>query len=125
MQKILVIDDEPGIREILKRYLTKSGYDVAAVSSGKDGIDILGSGEKIDFLIIDMKMPEMKGIDVLRRISEHYSHLPFVLLSGSLELEEYIAPIKSLGFKKFEVGSKPIILQELLALIQKLLPKDA
>ncbi|HAJ56796.1 MAG TPA: hypothetical protein DCL35_03375 [Candidatus Omnitrophica bacterium] len=124
MQKILIIDDEPGIREILKRYLTKSGYEVEAVSSGKDGIAILDSGGKIDFLIVDMKMPEMKGIEVLKRISQNYSHLPFVLLSGSLELEEYIPVVQGFGFKKFEIGSKPIILQELLGLIQKLLPKE-
>lgn len=124
MQKILIIDDEPGIREILKRYLTKEGYDAVAVSSGKEGMAVLESGENIDFLIIDMKMPEMKGIEVLRRISAKYAHMPFLLLSGSLELEDYIPVIRSFGFTKFEIGSKPIILQELLGIIRSLLPRQ-
>ncbi|MBI5872852.1 MAG: response regulator [Candidatus Omnitrophica bacterium] len=119
MQKILVVDDEPGIREILYRFLTKSGYEVLKASCGAEALKIIDSGEKIDFMVIDMKMPEMKGIDVLREFSKRGKILPFIILSGSLELEEYVEVIKGLGFDNFEIGSKPIDLFELLKIVQK------
>ena len=61
--KILVVDDEPSIRKYLQTLLEVDGFDVEAVSSGKEGIEKINAGERPDFIILDVLMPELSGID--------------------------------------------------------------
>src|SRR5438105_8410947 len=68
-EKILVVDDEPSIRKYLQTLLEVDGFDVEAVNSGREALNRVKKGERPDFIILDVLMPEMNGIDTLDRKS--------------------------------------------------------
>ena len=59
-EKILVVDDEPSIRKYLQTLLEVDGFEVEAVPSGKEALQKIGAGERPDFIILDVLMPEMR-----------------------------------------------------------------
>jgi two-component system, NtrC family, response regulator PilR len=63
--RVLVVDDERSMRELLTIVLTRDGHDVLAAEDGRAGLEILRR-ERIDILITDIRMPDMNGVDVLR-----------------------------------------------------------
>ena len=82
MAKILVIDDEPGIRRTLCRLLEAGGYEAAAFENGRGAIRYLEHGAA-DLLITDIFMPEAEGIETIREIRRLCPALPIVAMSGS------------------------------------------
>jgi CheY-like chemotaxis protein len=64
--KILVVDDEPSIRKYLQTLLEVDGYDVETVSTGKEAIERVSKCARPDFVILDVLMPEMNGLDTLK-----------------------------------------------------------
>lgn len=79
--KILVIDDEAGIGDILQKILVKEGYDVTATTNGKDGIKTIKKGG-ISLVILDIKMAEMDGIEVLEKIHEIDKNIVVIMLTA-------------------------------------------
>ena len=69
-EKILVVDDEPSIRKYLQTLLEVDGFDVETVSNGKDALERIGAGERPDFVILDVLMPEMDGLETLRQLMQ-------------------------------------------------------
>jgi two-component system nitrogen regulation response regulator NtrX len=67
MAKILVIDDEPGIRDIICRVLEAAGHEVVAYENGQGAIDHINTAPA-DLLITDIFMPEVEGLETIRRI---------------------------------------------------------
>ena len=67
-EKILVIDDEPSIRKYLHTLLDVDGFDVTTVPSGSDALEFIATGAKPDFVILDVLMPEMDGLEATRQI---------------------------------------------------------
>ena len=67
-ERILVVDDEPSIRKYLQTLLEVDGFDVEAVGSGKEALDRVNNGERPDFIILDVLMPEMGGLDTLQEL---------------------------------------------------------
>ena len=65
--KILVVDDEDGMRRLLSRVLTREGYETSAVGSGAEALRLVGS-ERFDLVVTDIKMPEMDGYEVSQAI---------------------------------------------------------
>src|SRR2546425_7259231 len=78
-ERILVVDDEPSIRKYLQTLLEVDGYTVETVSSGKEALERVGAGDRPDFVILDVLMPELNGLESLRqmmqRSEEHTSEL--------------------------------------------------
>ena len=66
-KRILLIDDEAPVRDFMKKILIRSGYLVFTASDGKEAIDMLET-LYVDLIILDMHMPQMNGLDVLRHI---------------------------------------------------------
>ncbi|MDD8048939.1 MAG: response regulator transcription factor [Thomasclavelia sp.] len=81
--KVLIVDDEVDIRELLKFYLEKEGYDVLEAGNGNDALDIVESSY-IDLAIIDVMMPEMDGFELVENIKE-YRDLPCIMLTAKGE----------------------------------------
>ena len=81
--RILVVDDEKEIRDLLEIYLLNEGYEVIKASCGKDAIETLGK-EEIQLMILDIMMPEMDGMEVCRRIREKLN-IPILMLSAKSE----------------------------------------
>lgn len=81
MKKALVIDDTKGIRSLLTECLELYGFEVLPVSSGQEALDILEK-ESIDLAFIDIRMPEISGTEVLRRIREQGLVMPVVIMTA-------------------------------------------
>src|SRR5438046_142327 len=82
-EKILVVDDEPSIRKYLQTLLEVDGFEVEAVSSGKEALARVNKGERPDFIILDVLMPEMNGIETLKELMELDRSLNVIMLSCS------------------------------------------
>ncbi|MCK4846078.1 MAG: response regulator [Deltaproteobacteria bacterium] len=79
--RILVVDDEEGIRLLYKEELEEEGYEVALASSGEAALERLDESN-IDLVLLDIKMPGIDGVEVLRRIKERWKTLPVVLCTA-------------------------------------------
>jgi len=119
MSKILVVDDEPEIVAVLNTFLRRSGFKVTTASGGERALKILRSGTKIDLMIIDMKMPGIKGIDVLRQMKKMRRKVPIIILTGSIDLERYANDFRELGYTADDALLKPADLTVLLDMVKK------
>src|SRR5574341_2653482 len=93
-ERILVVDDEPSIRKYLQTLLEVDGYEVNTVQSGSAALELLGSGDRPDFIILDVLMPEMDGLETLRRMMQLDRSLNVVMLSCSNEVTTVVQAIR-------------------------------
>ena len=93
-EKILVVDDEPSIRKYLQTLLEVDGFEVESVSSGKEALERVGGGERPDFMILDVLMPEVDGIETLRRLMQIDRSLNVIMLSCSNEVNTVVDAIR-------------------------------
>src|SRR5229473_1019495 len=93
-EKILVVDDEPSIRKYLQTLLEVDGFEVEAVSSGKDAIERVNKGERPDFTILDVLMPEMNGLETLKEMMQVDRSLNVIMLSCSNEVGTVVEAIR-------------------------------
>jgi len=93
-EKVLVVDDEPSIRKYLQTLLEVDGFEVETVSSGKEALNKVTKGERPDFIILDVLMPEMNGIDTLRELMEIDRTLNVIMLSCSNEVGTVVEAIR-------------------------------
>jgi two-component system OmpR family response regulator len=82
MAKVLVIDDEQGIRALLDTLLRRKGYDVIVAESGQKGLECFRR-ERPDVLVLDLKMPGMDGLTVLRQVRSLDPIMPVIILTGA------------------------------------------
>ncbi|MBM4287985.1 MAG: response regulator [Deltaproteobacteria bacterium] len=87
MKRILVADDEMSIRLLYSEELREEGYEVFTASNGIEALEVVDK-EPLDLIILDIKMPEMSGIEVLRQIKEKYPNLPVLLSSAYSEYKQ-------------------------------------
>ena len=92
--KILVVDDEPSIRKYLQTLLEVDGYDVETVSTGKEAIERVSKGNRPDFVILDVLMPEMNGLDTLKELMQVDRTLNVIMLSCSNEVGTVVEAIR-------------------------------
>lgn len=87
MKRILVVDDEENVRELYREELSEMGYEVALAAGG---IEALAKVESFrpDLVTLDVKMPGMDGLEVLRRIRETHGALPVILLTAFGEFRQ-------------------------------------
>jgi DNA-binding NtrC family response regulator len=79
--RLLIIDDEPSIRESLETLLTLEGFDVTLAIDGKQGLDVL-SRDEFDLLLLDLALPGESGIDLLPRITAMHPQLPVIMITA-------------------------------------------
>ena len=89
--KILVVDDEKEIRNLIEIYLKNEGYTVIKASNGEEALEVLEK-EEIQLMILDIMMPKMDGMEVCRRVRE-YLNIPILMLSAKSEDMDKIAGI--------------------------------
>ena len=82
-ERILVVDDEEVLRNLADEVLSKEGYQVALASSGKEALDVMKQKE-FDLIIVDLKMPGMDGMELLKRIKENNQDVQVILLTSFL-----------------------------------------
>ena len=110
---VLVVDDEMEFREVMVKWLSKKGLEARSAESGRDGLAMI-ERQRIDVVLLDVKMPGMDGIETLRQIKQRKPLIEVVLLTGHASVESGIEGMK-LG--AFDYLMKPI---ELDPLIEKL-----
>lgn len=92
--KILIVDDDKSVRYFLDLFLKKKGYqDVQSVETGQEALDIINK-EEINLVLLDVRLPGMDGIEVLRRIKQINNQIPVIMITAFPEEEKAKEAIK-------------------------------
>jgi DNA-binding response OmpR family regulator len=113
LKTILVVDDEPKIVKLVRDYLERAGFGVRVAVDGKSAL-LLISTEKPDMVILDLGLPQMDGLDVLRTVRKH-SNVPILLLTGRSEESDKLVGLE-LGADDYI--SKPFSPKEVVARVR-------
>jgi two-component system KDP operon response regulator KdpE len=108
--KVLVVDDEPPIRRLLRMGLGTQGYETIDAPNAKAALDLLG--ETPDLVILDLGLPDMQGLELLRQIRMQREDLPIVVLSSR---GDEAAKVEALDLGADDYVTKPFGMDELLA----------
>jgi two-component system, OmpR family, KDP operon response regulator KdpE len=108
--KVLVVDDEPPIRKLLRMGLSAQGYDVLDAANGKTALELLA--KKPNLVILDLGLPDIDGLDLLRRIRNRQEGLPVVVLSSR---GDEAGKVAALDLGADDYVTKPFGMDELLA----------
>jgi DNA-binding response OmpR family regulator len=119
-QRLLVIDDDPGVTSLLKRGLSYEGFAVETASSGSAGLSVARESYP-DLVILDIMMPGMDGLEVLHRLRAADARLPILMLTGKDAPSDQVKGLES-GADDYMV--KPFSLDVLLAHIHSLLRRQ-
>ena len=117
MEKILLIDDEKDIVEIMSEFLSARGYAIAKAYDGEEGVQKFDS-EKPDVVVCDIKMPRKDGFDFLKEVRSSRKWVPVIIISA---LSEPAAIMKGYDFEADYYITKPINLEDALKAIQIML----
>ena len=118
--KILVVDDEPRMRKLVKDFLSAKGYEVLEAADGEEAVERFMADREIDLLILDVMMPKMDGWEVVKAVRQ-YSRVPITMLTARGEERDEL-----LGFKLGvdEYISKPFSPKILVARVEALLRRS-
>ena len=123
-RRVLVAEDDRGLRESLERVLRFEGYDVHAVRDGALALEAVAE-QVPDVVVLDVMMPVVDGLTACRRLRERYRHLPILMLTARHEVADRVAGLDA-GADDYLV--KPFALDELLArlraLVRRTVPED-
>jgi DNA-binding NtrC family response regulator len=114
---ILVVDDEEALRTVLGSELESSGYEVSTAADGDEAISVI-QNKKFDLVLLDIKMPNVDGFEVLKFIKKNFPKLKVIMLTGFADLKNAIESKKN-GAEDFV--SKPYDLVDLLTTIERVL----
>lgn len=116
-RKVLIVDDEPDIREILELLLNSDGYEVFSSADGENAIKLLRENPSIDLIILDVMMPHEDGISVLKKIRE-FSKIPALFLTARIQESDKAEAYASGGD---DYLTKPFSQNELLMKVNSLI----
>lgn len=116
-EKILLIDDEEIVRWPLKKWLTKEGFQVVEAATCADGVREATRGD-VDLIILDLKLPDGSGVDVLKQVKEVFPDLPVIMMTA---FGSVTSAVEALKLGAFDFISKPCNLEELTHLIKRAL----
>ena len=119
MGRILIIDDTPDLRTMLKDFLEGVGHEVLEAKTGTQGLEVIAN-ECPDLVITDIIMPDMNGVDMMKNLRKTNKKLPVIVLSG---YQEELAAVKRLGVYASII--KPPNLSELKNLVEVVMRKKS
>ncbi|WP_073152152.1 response regulator transcription factor [Seinonella peptonophila] len=112
-EKILLVEDDPAIGEMVKDHLEKEGFQIRHATNGTSGINLFHQ-EHFELILLDLMLPEMNGLDILQAIRQK-STIPIIILSAK---ESDVDKVLGLGFGADDYLTKPFSLIELSARIK-------
>ncbi len=112
---ILLVDDEDTIRLFLEKTLREEGYEALTAATGAEALEITRS-ELPDLVLLDLKLPDMSGLEVLRQIKEEVPEVCVIMLTAFGDIETAVTAMKK---DAFDFVSKPVNLEQLLISIEK------
>ena len=116
MTKVLVVDDEPTVREVVAGYLRRDGHEVSEAADGTIALELLDS-DPPDLVVLDMMLPGVNGLDILRRVRAS-GDIPVIMLTARAEESDRVAGLE-LGADDYVV--KPFSPRELAARVNGVL----
>ncbi|MGD2116963.1 MAG: response regulator transcription factor [Chromatiales bacterium] len=119
--RILVIEDEATLRNQLQQQLVKKGFSVDAAADGEEGL-YLGSEYPMDLAVIDLGLPGMSGIEVIRQLRDHHRDFPILILTARSNWQDKVEGLE-VGADDYLV--KPFHIEELLARVNALLRRSS
>jgi two-component system, chemotaxis family, chemotaxis protein CheY len=117
--RVLVVDDEPSVRTIVRMILEKAGYDVLEAENGETAIEVLNSGENrlvLDVVICDIRMPKINGVQAIEYFQREYPHVPVVVLTAYPETKMAVSFLRG-GVADYLI--KPVDAQKLRDAVAK------
>jgi two-component system response regulator PilR (NtrC family) len=110
MHRILIVDDEPNLRQVLEMYFTQKGYEVIQASSGAEALKVFGAGEGFHLVICDIKMPDLDGLQVLAELKKRAEHVPVIMVTA---FGSHLGALDALRHGASDYIAKPFELEEL------------
>lgn len=117
MEKILIIDDDKDLCFVLKRFLSKHGFEVLEATTGKLALEILDTVEP-ELILCDFRLEDMSGSSILKKIKEKYASVPVIIITGYSNIKTAVEVMK-LG--AVDYVTKPLLPDEILLTIRKAL----
>lgn len=117
MKKLLVIDDEPGIRTALKEILSDEGYQVFLAKDGFEGLKAIET-QSINLVLLDVWLPNMGGVDVLKKIKELRPEIEIILISGHANVD---LAVKAIKLGAYDFLEKPLSLDRVVTVVDNAL----
>jgi two-component system nitrogen regulation response regulator NtrX len=112
MERILIIDDEPSVRDVLKDILSDEGYEVLEAPDGIEGLRMMKT-EPVDLVFLDIWLPRMGGIEVLKILREEYPVVSVLIISGHANVD---LAVKAIKMGAFDFLEKPLDLTRVITL---------
>src|SRR5271155_3585997 len=116
--RILVVDDEEAIREIVCAILAAAGYHWKQASSGMEALALLNSGEEFELMLSDLMMADLDGIGLLERTKEKFPDMPVVMVTAVHDISVALAAIRN---GAYDYLLKPFEREQLLATVRRAL----
>lgn len=117
--RILVVDDEPSVRTVVRMTLEKVGYEVLEAENGEKAIEVINTGENrlvLDAVICDIRMPKINGVQAIDYFQREYPHVPVIVLTAYPETQMAVSFIRN-GVADYLI--KPVEAQKLQAAVAK------
>jgi two-component system, chemotaxis family, chemotaxis protein CheY len=117
--RVLVVDDEKNIRDLIRMALTKAGYDVLEAEDGAKAVEVLRKDDNplmVDVITCDIRMPKVNGIEAIAFFRKEFPSIPVVVITGFPETEMAVSLLKQ-GVSDYV--PKPVESQKLLAVVAK------
>jgi len=124
MEHILIIDDDPAVRNVFTQLLESKNYSVETASEGKEGLNRMES-RLPDLIITDIMMPEMDGLELVQTIRQISPDLPIIAISGGMQTAAMNFLPLAEKFGACKVFEKPVGLAKLLGAVEDLLAEAA
>ncbi len=120
MASILVIEDDPGVRDLLTRVLVREGHEIETACDGREGMQALGDFEA-DIVITDINMPGMDGIELITNFRKTRVDVPIIAISGGGLIAKEVLLSSAAALGAVEVVSKPFELGQLVGAVGRAL----
>jgi DNA-binding response OmpR family regulator len=118
-QRLLYVDDEESLRMLVQSHLTLEGFEVDTAASGHEAVAILQKQE-FDLILLDLRMPEGDGFEVLHFLNDHGSHIPVIVLTG---VDDVSIASECVKLGAADYLTKPYNFHELIDSVERVLAK--
>ncbi|HSB02635.1 MAG TPA: response regulator transcription factor [Anaerolineales bacterium] len=109
--RILIVDDEANLRHTVARVLQRAGFEVTTAASGKEGLALL-SQQTFDLVYMDIRMPDMNGLETLQAITADHPKLPVILFTGQPDLHSAVSALRQGALDYLQKPLKPELIIE-------------
>src|SRR5690349_524705 len=117
-ERILVVDDEASVREVVTSMLNSAGYETQQAACAREALGFLVAGEQFELMLSDLMMPEMNGDELLKCTKERYPDMPVVMVTAIHDISVALAAIRN---GAYDYLLKPFEREQLLATVRRAL----